>query len=134
MDYGLKYFFFTQSGIERVLHTKHGPKYLYNNFNQNCKLGSCWISLCLTSAAYVGLSVELNSKAANCWIKTAAPAFSFFSDPEGKTKKEKGAPIQRSTETGMAVELSRNMSRQPSRESNNGSMNSCNSEGKLVNH
>lgn len=53
---------------------------------------------------------------------------------EGKSKKEKGAPIQRSTETGMAVELTRNMSRQPSRESNNGSMNSYNSEGKSVNH
>ncbi|XP_062296523.1 regulating synaptic membrane exocytosis protein 1 [Scomber scombrus] len=54
---------------------------------------------------------------------------SQISGPEGKSKKEKGAPIQRSTETGMAVELTRNMSRQPSRESNNGSMNSCNSEG-----
>ncbi|KAM4749844.1 regulating synaptic membrane exocytosis protein 1 isoform 15-T15 [Anableps anableps] len=53
-------------------------------------------------------------------------------DPEGKTKREKGASIQRSTETGMAVELPRNMSRQPSRESNNGSMNSCNSEGNLI--
>nr|XP_046257827.1 regulating synaptic membrane exocytosis protein 1 isoform X1 [Scatophagus argus] len=52
--------------------------------------------------------------------------------PEGKSKKEKGAPIQRSTETGMAVELTRNMSRQPSRESNNGSMNSYNSEGNLI--
>lgn len=57
-----------------------------------------------------------------------------FFYPEGKSKKEKGAPIQRSTETGMAVELTRNMSRQPSRESNNGSMNSYNSEGKSVNH
>lgn len=61
--------------------------------------------------------------------------FLFFRfHPEGKSKKEKGAPIQRSTETGMAVELTRNMSRQPSRESNNGSMNSYNSEGKSVNH
>uniref|UniRef100_A0A7N6AP24 Regulating synaptic membrane exocytosis 1 n=1 Tax=Anabas testudineus TaxID=64144 RepID=A0A7N6AP24_ANATE len=51
---------------------------------------------------------------------------------KGKSKKEKGAPIQRSTETGMAVELTRNMSRQPSRESNNGSMNSYNSEGNLI--
>uniref|UniRef100_A0A673BND5 Regulating synaptic membrane exocytosis 1 n=1 Tax=Sphaeramia orbicularis TaxID=375764 RepID=A0A673BND5_9TELE len=59
---------------------------------------------------------------------------SQISGPEGKTKKEKGAPIQRSTETGMAVELPRNMSRQPSRESNNGSMNSYNSEGKSVDH
>ncbi|XP_030207739.1 regulating synaptic membrane exocytosis protein 1 isoform X13 [Gadus morhua] len=57
---------------------------------------------------------------------------SQISGPEGKSKKEKGAPIQRSTETGMAVELSRNMSRQPSRESNNGSMNSYNSEGNLI--
>lgn len=32
----------------------------------------------------------------------------------------------------MAVELQRNMSRQPSRESNNGSMNSYNSEGRCV--
>ncbi|KAL0203632.1 hypothetical protein M9458_001650, partial [Cirrhinus mrigala] len=46
-------------------------------------------------------------------------------------KKSKGSQgtIQRSQETGMAVELQRNMSRQPSRESNNGSMNSYNSEG-----
>ncbi|XP_054636262.1 regulating synaptic membrane exocytosis protein 1 isoform X14 [Dunckerocampus dactyliophorus] len=57
---------------------------------------------------------------------------SQISGPEAKTKKEKGAPIQRSTETGMAVELTRNMSRQPSRESNNGSMNSYNSEGNLI--
>uniref|UniRef100_A0A3Q0R5F9 C2 domain-containing protein n=1 Tax=Amphilophus citrinellus TaxID=61819 RepID=A0A3Q0R5F9_AMPCI len=59
-------------------------------------------------------------------------AVESFGDGEGKSKKEKGAPIQRSTETGMAVELTRNMSRQPSRESNNGSMNSCNSEGNLI--
>uniref|UniRef100_A0A3P9N8H5 C2 domain-containing protein n=1 Tax=Poecilia reticulata TaxID=8081 RepID=A0A3P9N8H5_POERE len=59
----------------------------------------------------------------------ALASFLSFFFLEGKTKKEKG--IQRSTETGMAVELSRNMSRQPSRESNNGSMNSCNSEGNL---
>ncbi|GAA6225866.1 regulating synaptic membrane exocytosis protein 1 [Lates japonicus] len=57
---------------------------------------------------------------------------SQISGPEAKSKKEKGAPIQRSTETGMAVELTRNMSRQPSRESNNGSMNSYNSEGNLI--
>uniref|UniRef100_A0A667WU68 Regulating synaptic membrane exocytosis 1 n=1 Tax=Myripristis murdjan TaxID=586833 RepID=A0A667WU68_9TELE len=57
---------------------------------------------------------------------------SQISGPEGKSKKEKGVPIKRSTETGMAVELTRNMSRQPSRESNNGSMNSYNSEGNLI--
>uniref|UniRef100_A0A8C6SVF5 Regulating synaptic membrane exocytosis 1 n=1 Tax=Neogobius melanostomus TaxID=47308 RepID=A0A8C6SVF5_9GOBI len=50
-----------------------------------------------------------------------------------KAKKEKGAPIQRSTETGLAVEMVRSMpSRQPSRESNNGSIHSCNSEGNLI--
>ncbi|XP_045563095.1 regulating synaptic membrane exocytosis protein 1 isoform X12 [Salmo salar] len=52
--------------------------------------------------------------------------------PEGKGKKEKGASIQRSTETGMAVEMTRNMSRQSSKESTNGTMNSCNSEGNLL--
>uniref|UniRef100_A0A8C8JSM5 Regulating synaptic membrane exocytosis 1 n=1 Tax=Oncorhynchus tshawytscha TaxID=74940 RepID=A0A8C8JSM5_ONCTS len=43
-----------------------------------------------------------------------------------------GASIQRSTETGMAVEMTRNMSRQSSKESTNGTMNSCNSEGNLL--
>nr|XP_046207320.1 regulating synaptic membrane exocytosis protein 1-like isoform X13 [Oncorhynchus gorbuscha] len=52
--------------------------------------------------------------------------------PEGKGKKEKGASIQRSTETGMAVEMTRNMSRQSSKEFTNGTMNSCNSEGNLL--
>lgn len=59
---------------------------------------------------------------------------SQISGPEGKPgKKEKGQPIQRSTETGLAVEMVRSMpSRQPSRESNNGSIHSCNSEGNLI--
>uniref|UniRef100_A0A674BEQ2 Regulating synaptic membrane exocytosis 1 n=1 Tax=Salmo trutta TaxID=8032 RepID=A0A674BEQ2_SALTR len=51
---------------------------------------------------------------------------------KGKKEKEKGASIQRSTETGMAVEMTRNMSRQSSKESTNGTMNSCNSEGNLL--
>ncbi|XP_058496275.1 regulating synaptic membrane exocytosis protein 1-like isoform X2 [Solea solea] len=57
---------------------------------------------------------------------------SQISGPDWKSKKEKDAPIQRSTETGMAVELTRNTSVQPSRESNNGSMNSYSSEGNLI--
>ncbi|XP_054897662.1 regulating synaptic membrane exocytosis protein 1 [Poeciliopsis prolifica] len=62
--------------------------------------------------------------------KNRSRSTSQINDPgESHMQTEKG--IQRSTETGMAVELSRNMSRQPSRESNNGSMNSCNSEGNL---
>ncbi|KAM9454659.1 regulating synaptic membrane exocytosis protein 1 isoform 1-T1 [Clarias gariepinus] len=52
---------------------------------------------------------------------------------ESSNKKAKGSgTIQRSQETGMAVELQRNMSRQPSRESNNGSMASYNSEGSPI--
>uniref|UniRef100_A0A6Q2X3G7 Regulating synaptic membrane exocytosis 1 n=1 Tax=Esox lucius TaxID=8010 RepID=A0A6Q2X3G7_ESOLU len=57
---------------------------------------------------------------------------SQISGPEGKGKKEKGPSIQRSTETGMAVEMTRNMSRQSSKESTNGTMNSYNSEGNLL--
>uniref|UniRef100_A0A9J8CT08 Regulating synaptic membrane exocytosis 1 n=2 Tax=Cyprinus carpio TaxID=7962 RepID=A0A9J8CT08_CYPCA len=59
---------------------------------------------------------------------------SQISQTEASSKKSKGSQgtIQRSQETGMAVELQRNMSRQPSRESNNGSMNSYNSEGSPI--
>ncbi|KAG9350523.1 hypothetical protein JZ751_026889, partial [Albula glossodonta] len=57
---------------------------------------------------------------------------SQLSQTEAGNKKNKGQ-IQRSQETGMAVELPRNtMTRQPSRESTNGSMNSYNSEGNLI--
>ncbi|XP_051560509.1 regulating synaptic membrane exocytosis protein 1-like isoform X12 [Myxocyprinus asiaticus] len=59
---------------------------------------------------------------------------SQISQTEATNKKSKGSQgtIQRSQETGIAVELQRNMSRQPSRESNNGSMNSYNSEGSPI--
>ncbi|KAG1933564.1 regulating synaptic membrane exocytosis protein [Pimephales promelas] len=59
---------------------------------------------------------------------------SQISQTEASNKKSKGSQgtIQRSQETGMAVELQRNMSRQPSRESNNGSMNSYNSESSPI--
>uniref|UniRef100_A0A673H064 Regulating synaptic membrane exocytosis protein 1-like n=1 Tax=Sinocyclocheilus rhinocerous TaxID=307959 RepID=A0A673H064_9TELE len=59
---------------------------------------------------------------------------SQISQTEASNKKSKGSQgtIQRSQETGMAVELQRNMSRQSSRESNNGSMNSYNSEGSPI--
>ncbi|TRY92317.1 hypothetical protein DNTS_029279 [Danionella cerebrum] len=59
---------------------------------------------------------------------------SQISQTEGSSKKSKGSQgtIQRSQETGMAVELQRNMSRQPSRESNNGSSNSYISEGSPI--
>ncbi|XP_026124085.1 regulating synaptic membrane exocytosis protein 1-like isoform X3 [Carassius auratus] len=59
---------------------------------------------------------------------------SQISQTEASNKKSKGSQgtIQRSQETGMAVELQRNMSRQPSRESNNGSTNSHNSEGSPI--
>lgn len=57
-----------------------------------------------------------------------------FASTEAANKKTKGSSqIQRSQETGMAVEYPRNvMARQASRESTDGSMNSYSSEGKLV--
>ncbi|XP_028844851.1 regulating synaptic membrane exocytosis protein 1-like isoform X18 [Denticeps clupeoides] len=52
---------------------------------------------------------------------------------EAVNKKTKGSQIQRSQETGMAVEFPRNaMARQASRESTDGSMNSYSSEGNLI--
>ncbi|XP_035261168.1 regulating synaptic membrane exocytosis protein 1 isoform X15 [Anguilla anguilla] len=57
---------------------------------------------------------------------------SQLSQTEAGNKKNKGQ-IQRSQETGMAVEYPRNaVPRQASRESNNGSMNSYSSEGNLI--
>ncbi|XP_061088911.1 regulating synaptic membrane exocytosis protein 1 isoform X1 [Conger conger] len=57
---------------------------------------------------------------------------SQLSQTEAGSKKNK-SQIQRSQETGMAVEYPRNaVARQASRESNNGSMNSYNSEGNLI--
>lgn len=64
----------------------------------------------------------------------------FFSAPEAPTGKKVGkgnvsSSIQRSVETGMAVEYPRGgsgMNRQASRESTDGSMNSYSSEGKYV--
>ncbi|XP_058879885.1 regulating synaptic membrane exocytosis protein 1-like isoform X31 [Acipenser ruthenus] len=46
--------------------------------------------------------------------------------------KKLKSTIQRSTETGMAVEMRKRMARQPSRESNDGSLNSYSSEGNLI--
>ncbi|XP_051506651.1 regulating synaptic membrane exocytosis protein 1-like isoform X2 [Myxocyprinus asiaticus] len=59
---------------------------------------------------------------------------SQLSQTEATNKKVKGSSqIQRSQETGMAVEYPRNaMARQASRESTDGSMNSYSSEGNLI--
>ncbi|XP_067277050.1 regulating synaptic membrane exocytosis protein 1-like isoform X2 [Pseudorasbora parva] len=59
---------------------------------------------------------------------------SQLSQTEAANKKSKGSSqIQRSQETGMAVEYPRNaMARQASRESTDGSMNSYSSEGNLI--
>lgn len=65
-----------------------------------------------------------------------SPAFfslSVFPAEAAQKQKTKGSQggIQRSQETGMAVEYPRNaMARQASRESTDGSMNSYSSEGK----
>ncbi|XP_069462327.1 regulating synaptic membrane exocytosis protein 1 isoform X2 [Ambystoma mexicanum] len=48
------------------------------------------------------------------------------------THKKLKSTIQRSTETGMAAEMRSRMVRQPSRESNDGSINSYSSEGNLI--
>ncbi|XP_039663103.1 regulating synaptic membrane exocytosis protein 2 isoform X43 [Perca fluviatilis] len=56
--------------------------------------------------------------------------------PAGKERKAGGkklrSTIQRSTETGLAVEMRSRMTRQASRESTDGSMNSYSSEGNLI--
>ncbi|XP_034029696.1 regulating synaptic membrane exocytosis protein 2 isoform X44 [Thalassophryne amazonica] len=56
--------------------------------------------------------------------------------PLGKERKAGGkklrSTIQRSTETGLAVEMRSRMTRQASRESTDGSMNSYSSEGNLI--
>uniref|UniRef100_UPI0037E71747 regulating synaptic membrane exocytosis protein 2 isoform X14 n=1 Tax=Semicossyphus pulcher TaxID=241346 RepID=UPI0037E71747 len=56
--------------------------------------------------------------------------------PSGKDRKAGGkklrSTIQRSTETGLAVEMRSRMTRQASRESTDGSMNSYSSEGNLI--
>lgn len=54
--------------------------------------------------------------------------FSFVSTEAGGKKLR--STVQRSTETGLAVEMRNWMTRQASRESTDGSMNSYSSEGK----
>ncbi|XP_064412605.1 regulating synaptic membrane exocytosis protein 2 isoform X21 [Latimeria chalumnae] len=60
------------------------------------------------------------------------PVKSNSIEQEAANKKLSKVPIQRSTETGMAVEMRNRMARQPSRESTDGSMNSYSSEGNLI--
>ena len=55
--------------------------------------------------------------------------FSVFAETGGKKLR---STVQRSTETGLAVEMRNWMTRQASRESTDGSMNSYSSEGKWV--
>ncbi|XP_065154815.1 regulating synaptic membrane exocytosis protein 2 isoform X16 [Paramisgurnus dabryanus] len=69
-------------------------------------------------AAVVGLSRKSRSA-------------SQLSQTEAGGKKLRST-IQRSTETGLAVEMRTRMTRQASRESNDGSMNSYSSEGNLI--
>ncbi|XP_062838008.1 regulating synaptic membrane exocytosis protein 1 isoform X49 [Anolis carolinensis] len=59
------------------------------------------------------------------------PVRSGSIEQETGSKKLKST-IQRSTETGMAAEMRSRMVRQPSRESNDGSINSYSSEGNLI--
>lgn len=61
--------------------------------------------------------------------KLSSLLFSVFSEAGGKKLR---STVQRSTETGLAVEMRNWMTRQASRESTDGSMNSYSSEGKWV--
>lgn len=67
-----------------------------------------------------------------CFILCPSLSLSHFGlnvRPEAGGKKLRST-IQRSTETGLAVEMRSRMTRQASRESTDGSMNSYSSEGK----
>lgn len=57
---------------------------------------------------------------------------SFDEEDEEAGGKKLRSTIQRSTETGLAVEMRSRMTRQASRESTDGSMNSYSSEGNLI--
>ncbi|XP_033958052.1 regulating synaptic membrane exocytosis protein 4 isoform X2 [Pseudochaenichthys georgianus] len=57
---------------------------------------------------------------------------SFDEEEDGAGGKKLRSTIQRSTETGLAVEMRSRMTRQASRESADGSMNSYSSEGNLI--
>lgn len=61
--------------------------------------------------------------------KTITTVFSVCAEAGGKKLR---STVQRSTETGLAVEMRHWMTRQASRESTDGSMNSYSSEGKWV--
>ncbi|XP_052434700.1 regulating synaptic membrane exocytosis protein 4 isoform X16 [Carassius gibelio] len=61
------------------------------------------------------------------------PCMNSFDEEDGEAGGKKlRSTIQRSTETGLAVEMRSRMTRQASRESNDGSMNSYSSEGNLI--
>ncbi|XP_046733495.1 regulating synaptic membrane exocytosis protein 4 isoform X16 [Silurus meridionalis] len=61
------------------------------------------------------------------------PCMNSFDEEEGEAGGKKlRSTVQRSTETGLAVEMRSRMTRQASRESTDGSMNSFSSEGNLI--
>ncbi|XP_061675293.1 regulating synaptic membrane exocytosis protein 4 isoform X2 [Syngnathoides biaculeatus] len=61
------------------------------------------------------------------------PCMNSFDEDDGEAGGKKlRSTIQRSTETGLAVEMRSRMTRQASRESTDGSMNSYSSEGNLI--
>uniref|UniRef100_A0AAV2MBI2 C2 domain-containing protein n=1 Tax=Knipowitschia caucasica TaxID=637954 RepID=A0AAV2MBI2_KNICA len=61
------------------------------------------------------------------------PCMNSFDEEDGEAGGKKlRSTIQRSTETGLAVEMRNRMTRQASRESTDGSMNSYSSEGNLI--
>lgn len=63
-------------------------------------------------------------------VATTKPSLLLFSVYAEAGGKKLRSTVQRSTETGLAVEMRNWMTRQASRESTDGSMNSYSSEGK----
>ncbi|XP_023683868.1 regulating synaptic membrane exocytosis protein 4 isoform X2 [Paramormyrops kingsleyae] len=60
------------------------------------------------------------------------PCMNSFDEEDEEGGKKSHSNVQRSVETGLAVEMRNRMTRQASRESNDGSMNSFSSEGNLI--
>lgn len=93
------------------------------------------LSLCSGSVLVRGLITNGSPGQTWYWVVTLSLHFVTETSTGKKVSKAGSSSIQRSVETGMAVEYPRGgsaMNRQASRESTDGSMNSYSSEGKYV--
>uniref|UniRef100_A0A8C3ABA9 Regulating synaptic membrane exocytosis 2a n=1 Tax=Cyclopterus lumpus TaxID=8103 RepID=A0A8C3ABA9_CYCLU len=91
-----------------------------------------------TSAAVPGMRIQRSQSKMSLSASFEAlavyfPCMNSFDEGDGEAGGKKlRSTIQRSTETGLAVEMRSRMTRQASRESTDGSMNSYSSEGNLI--